>query len=289
MSRPVKICTLCLEKPKGLLPYCKHLENAMLMVDQALEEEPDLIVLPEDYPTFESSPEETGEAAERFAEINALVGEKARRGHCYIVNPILEKGEGGHNFNTVFLLDRDGEVCLRYRKTHLAAFEAYHYGAVPGNELYVADTDFGKLGIMLCMDLHFPEVAGVLAAKGAEIVCLPTQSFGPSQDLLMTLLRSRAFDNQFYLVSSNFAEEPYAPGKHIGRSCVVGPDGHILADTGNHSGIATITIDLDRKNLLDWGYTECAGELTELYPDWRILLRSFRRPDIYGDLTKKEE
>ncbi|MGI6326126.1 MAG: carbon-nitrogen hydrolase family protein [Saccharofermentanales bacterium] len=287
MERKVHITAISLLRLPGQRSIEEHMRLAEQAVDRALEVRPDIILLPEVYPVFESDRAEILRSAKLYDKLNARMAEKATMGNCYIINNILEK-RGAEIFNTAFLLDRQGKVCFRYEKTHLAAFESRLYGNRAGNELPVFKTDFGTIGIMICMDVHFPEVARVLALKGAEIIFWPTQAFGPTGEILITLLRARAFDNQVYCVSSNFCAQPYLPGKSMGRACVIGPDGTILADTGNRPGIARAEIDLNASHLLDWSYTDCPEEMERLFPDWKTSLNSLRRPELYTEITKNK-
>ncbi len=284
MSRPVTVTTISLPEPTPCQSLNERIETALEYVDRALLFHPDLILLPESYPVYNGSEKVFSQALAMSDSINRLVGEKARQGNCYILNTIPERHDG-RCCTTAFLLDRSGKVCFQYSKSHLAAFEQDLYGIVPGEQLPVYETDFGTVGIMICVELHFPEIAGTLALKGARLLMMPTQAYGPSQDLLMSLIRCRAFDNQVSIAVSNFSQEPYFPGKSIGRSCVVSVDGTILADTGNRSGVAACQIDLEDQCLFDWGYTDQAGRLTERFPGWRSYIRQARRPRLYHPIT----
>ena len=285
MARIVKVSTVALFRPAGFCSIEEHMKRAEDAVDEALCEKPDIILLPEAYPVFESTQEEIIRSSEIYQKLNERIGKKAKAGCCYIVNNILRK-QFGKIYNTAFLLDRNGHVCFEYSKTHLAAFENKVYQNDAGNELPVYETDFGKIGIMICMDIHFPEVSRVLALKGAEIIFWPTQAYGPTDEILMMLLRTRAFDNQTYCVAANYSQQPFLPGKNIGRACIVSIDGNIIADTGNRPGIASSKIDLDAKHILDWSYTNCCDEMTRDFPDWRTMFKKLRRPELYEEICK---
>lgn len=283
MTKPVTISTISLPKPSPAQSIDDRLRLALGYVDQALTFHPDLILLPEAYPVYNGTEKNFSDALSMTDSINTLIGEKARQGNCYILNPIPEKRD--NIYTTAFLIDRTGHVCFQYSKSHLAAFEGDHYGMAPGHELPVYETDFGVVGILICVELHFPEIARTLALKGARLLMMPTQAYGPSQDLLLSLIRCRAFDNQVYMAVSNFSEEPYFPGKSIGRSCIVSPDGTILADTGNKRGVASCQIDFYEECPFDWSYTDQAEHLTKQFPNWRSYLEQARRPSLYQPIT----
>lgn len=283
--RNVKICTVSLLRKEGPQPMRENVQRACEAVESALQHKPDILLLPECYPSFETHENERDACALLDDEWNDLMGRYARQGNCYIINNVLA-GHGGDVFNAAFVIGRSGQVEGFYQKTHLAANESIGYGWRQGDELPVFETDFGRIGILICMDIHFPEVARVLALKGAEILFWPTQAFGPSQEMLMTLACARAFDNQVYLACANFCQVPYLPGKNIGRACVVRPDGSFAADTGNRPGIAAAMVDLDERFPLDWGYTEHCEGLEKRFPDWRTLLYEMRRPSLYEQIIK---
>lgn len=286
MSRKVRVSTISLFLPDGVTRLDENVDRAVSAVKKALEHKPDIICLPECYTILYSPKDDIEKSLKKSVEINGRMSQLARKGRCYIISNILER-IGEIVYNSAFIINRSGEVIGKYTKTHLAAFEEELYGNRSGNELPVFETDFGRIAVMICMDIHMVEVARVYGVKGAEILFWPTQAYGPSADLLITLLRSRAFDNQMYCVASNFSKIPYHPGKEIGHACIIGLDGSVLADTGTRPGIATVDIDLDELNRLDWGYTESSDILSNKYPDWRRLICGLRRPELYKTLSEK--
>jgi predicted amidohydrolase len=286
MSRNVKVCSISLLLPSGATKLEENIERANSAVIEALNFQPDIICLPECYTILGSSENDIIRSIDIADEIVSMIGEYSKKGKCYIISTILEK-EKDKIFNTAFIVNRNGKVIGKYRKTHLAAFESDIYHNTPGNDLPVFQTDFGIIAVMSCMDIFFPEVARVYGLKGAELVFWPTQTFGPTPTYLMTILRARAIDNQFYCVSSNFCRSPYIPGKEIGRACVVDFDGTIIADTGLSPGLANCTIDLGKKSLMNWDYVPDSEKLKQKYPTRRKLLYSSRHPELYGLISKE--
>jgi predicted amidohydrolase len=116
-----------------------------------------------------------------------LLAQKAKQWAMYVTGSYFEK-RGKLVFNTAPLFDRQGRLVGTYSKTHPYEPEL-DMGVTPGTELPVFDTDFGKLGIMICYDSWFPEVTRLLAYKGAEIVVLPNVGYYPA------LMPARASDN----------------------------------------------------------------------------------------------
>lgn len=291
--RKIRISTISLYLPEGETKLKENVNRAVKAIEQALEYKPDIICLPECYPILWSSKEDINKSVETSSDINNKMKELARKGVCYIISNILEKSNG-NIYNTAFLIDRKGEITGKYSKTHLSPrerifkFESDLYGNSPGDKFPIFETDFGKIAIMICMDIHVVEVARIYGVKGAEILFWPTQAYGPSEDFLITLIRSRAMDNQMYCVASNFCKKPYHPGKEMGRACIVGLDGKIIVDTGNSPGLATADIDLDEQIKLDWSYTgKFCKTLTKNIPNLKKMIYKTRRPKLYGALAKE--
>ena len=95
----------------------------------------------------------------------------AKKYNLYIVAGIYEK-DGDTVYNTAVLISRTGEYAGKYRKVCLPR-EEIQGGITPGKSLPVFDTDFGRIGLMICWDVFFPEPARTLAHKGAEVIFLP--------------------------------------------------------------------------------------------------------------------
>ncbi len=285
MARLVRISAISLYLPSRLVTVEENLARAYAAVRQALGEKPDFILLPEFFATLGTDPatyvQTVAACADRWVEINAPFQEMAREAHCYVI-PCGPLREGNVIRNAATLIGPDGEVIGHYFKTHLAPGEGGS-GIQAGDEYPVFETDRGRVAMMICMDIHYPEVARIYALRGAEILFWPTMSWGPTDRFLTVLLAARAMDNQIYCVHANFAGLPHLPGKPRGRACIVGPDGETRADTGHRPGIATATVDLDE------GYEYWVkGELKRQLPTLKECLLGLRRPETYGDLVRED-
>jgi predicted amidohydrolase len=197
------------------------------------------------------------------------MGEVAKAHHLYVVAGIYER-EGALVYNTALLIGRDGAVVGKYRKTHLPINEV-NGGITPGTQYPVFSTDFGVIGIEICYDNFFPEVARMLALNGAEMVFVPIwgdlRGDGYEWDIVA---RSRAIDNSIYLVASNYSNK---------RSLIIDPDGRILADTGGKSGIVMADVDLGARTFGRWMWFDAYG-------DWKSQYPAERRTETYGPLLE---
>lgn len=280
MSRLTKISAVSFYLPPKDVTVAGNLKRAQDYINEARKDRPDIICLPEFFPLLRvpNYEEAFAESVERQAEILENFQRLAKEARAYLIVDIPEPADEVI-YNTAFLLGRDGQIVGKYRKTHLSPGEEQKITA--GGEYPVFETDFGKVAIMICMDIHYPEIPRIYALKGVDVLFWPTMAYGPSEDFLITLLRARAMDNQIYCVSSNFSELPYLPGKEMGRACIIAPDGQLRADTGNRPGIATATVNLD-EGCEYW----VEGELKERYPRLKECFFKTRRPETYGEICK---
>ncbi len=196
-------------------------------------------------------------------------GEAAKKAGMYVVAGIYER-DGSLLYNTALLIDRQGNVAGKYRKTHLPQTEV-NGGLTPGTAYPVFRTDFGTIGIEICYDNAFPEVARSLAMQGAEIILLPIWGdLRAHESAWDVIARSRAIDNGVYFVASIYSNR---------RSLIINPNGRILADTGGNQGLVTAQIDLDARTFERWLSVASYGE-------WKNLYQKERRGETYGVLLK---
>lgn len=153
----------------------------------------------------------------------------------------LPEIEDGRVYNALYVLDADGAVAGIYRKIHLFTPTGEHRFFAPGGVARVCDTRVGRLGLMICYDLRFPELCRTLALKGADLVIVPAQWPLVRIEHWRILSRARAIENQLPLVVVNRCgtENRTTFGGH---SAVLGPAGEILVEAGQEttSGFAVI-------------------------------------------------
>lgn len=163
-------------------------------------------------------------------------GRLTKEHNLYLVAGLLER-EGSVVYNTAVLIGPDGQLGGKYRKVCLPR-EEIDGGVAPGEEYPVFDTRFGRLGIMICWDLEFPEVARNLALGGAEVIALPI--WGGHA----LLAQARAIENQVYLVSSTYDEEM--------KTGIVDHKGQWLAETRQQGDVVVVEVDLNRRTIWKW-------------------------------------
>lgn len=155
----------------------------------------------------------------------------ARRHGIALLYGWPERGADGAVYNTVQLLGADGSVLAGYRKTHLfgdldrAQFRA---GDRPSP---VVELGGFRVGLAICYDIEFPEVARGLAMAGAEAILVPTANMTPFESVARRLVPARAEENTVFVAYANYVGRE-AAFDYCGLSCVAAPDGSDLARAG---------------------------------------------------------
>jgi predicted amidohydrolase len=159
-------------------------------------------------------------------------GELAKKHDLYIVVGLLERDK--HLvYNVAVLIGPDGKVLGKYRKVCLPRGELMG-GIAAGTEYPLFDTRFGKLGMMVCYDGFFPEVARELSNRGAEVIAWPVWGCNP------LLAAARACENHTYLVSSTYTDV----SANWTITAVYGHDGVPLAKAEKWGTVIVAEVDL---------------------------------------------
>lgn len=208
------------------------------MAAQAAENGADLICFPElSYTGYFVRRERLGEIAEGMD--GSFISELTRIARQYrigILGGFAEK-EGETIYNTAVLFDRQGAVVGKARKVHLWKSEKKRFTA--GLEYPVFDTEFGRIAILICYDLEFPEPARIAALKGAQLILCPAAWSVPAKRRWELDLAGNALFNLLPVAGINFSDELCC-----GCSGVVGPDGNWMARTeGQEETIVYAEVD----------------------------------------------
>ena len=202
----------------------------------------------------------------------------AKKHRMVLVVPLYEEAVTGVYYNTAAVIDADGSYLGKYRKTHIphclpAFWEKFYFK--PGDLGYpVFETAYGRVGVYICYDRHFPEGARALGLAGAEMVFIPSATTAGHSEYLWKLEQvSHAVANGYFVGTNNRVgvEAPWNFGEFYGNSYFADPRGNILAcGSRDQSELVVADVDLDL--------------IRDVRNQWQFFRD--RRPDAYGPLTE---
>ncbi len=193
-----------------------------------------------------------------------LMRELAKKHGMVLIVPMMEEAMTGVYYNTAAVIGHTGDYLGRYRKHHLphlhpGFWEKFYF--TPGNGGYpVWDTPFGKIGVYICYDRHFPEGARELGLNGAEIVFNPSATVAGLSEYLWKLEQpAHAAANQYYVGAINRVgrEAPWNTGEFYGQSYFCDPRGQIVKEASRDKDevlVADLDLDLIREVRNVWQF-----------------------------------
>jgi nitrilase len=236
-----------------------NLEEAGKLIRTAVQQDAELIVLPENFAIMGLSEMDKVAIAETAGEgpIQQFLSQQASKYGVWIVGGTipLESGVAGKVNSASLLYNDSGDMVARYDKIHLFdvvledSNESYNESETieSGDDIVVVDTPFGKLGMAVCYDLRFPELFRAMADVGMEICVLPsafTSLTGRAH--WESLLRARAIENLCYMVAPDQGGYHKNGRETYGDSMIIDPWGVVLNRLPHGTGVVVSDIDLEK-------------------------------------------
>ncbi len=250
MENTLKLAVLQLRTE---MDYDATMEKARRMLMDAAANGARLAVLPEMFSCPYDRAYFKKFAARGHEETVAALSAWAKETGLLVVGGSIPEREGEKLYNTSFVFDSAGRQLARHRKVHLfdvdlpgMRFHESHTFS-PGSEVTVFDTPCGKMGLAVCFDVRFPELFRAMAVRGARVILLPAQfnlTTGPAHWELA--LRSRAVDNECFVVGAAAARYEGFSYECWGHSTVVDPLGAVLASCDEREQLLLAELDLNR-------------------------------------------
>jgi predicted amidohydrolase len=230
-----------------------NLRLALQYIKDAKESNADLVAFPE----FLMAYSPTNQSAIALAKIAETIdGEftselkrAAKKNSISVVATIYEKSRAKDRVHdTALLIDRHGRLSSVYRKLHLYDALGFKESSklAPGKELAKpVRTSIGKLGMMICYDVRFPEMSRMLALQGADVLVMPSAWVQGENKVehWQTMVRARAIENGCYVIAPDQLGNIY-----VGHSMVVDPFGRILLDMEKREGLEVVDLDITMVN-----------------------------------------
>lgn len=232
----------------------ENVRTVKAYLEKIRDENPDFVILPEmfccPYQTENFPIYAEKEGGPVWQQLSAY----AKQYGVYLIGGSMpEKDAEGNVYNTCYVFDREGKQIGKHRKVHL--FDIDIKGGqtfkesdtlTAGDSDTVFDTEFGKMGVMLCFDIRFPELSRMMVNDGARIVFVPAafnMTTGPAHWELS--FRTRALDNQIYMVGCAPARDVSAGYISWGHSIVTDPWGRVIDMLDEKKGILLAELDMD--------------------------------------------
>ena len=254
----------------------KNYENVDRLFRKAMEENQnaDIVILPEDWSSGFSD-EMFKEMDKHVEELNgpsvSFLQNLAKEFNVWVVAGSISTRHSDGMKNTLFLINRAGDIVGDYSKMHLYSDMDEDVPFLNGSKTEVYDTEFGKMGFMICYDIRFPELARTYALKDADVLVVVSDFPDPRLDHWKTLLKARAIENQMYVVACNrVGSSPM--GTYFGHSLVIDPWGEIIVEGSNEQEIIVCAADFRK--------TQHVRDLIHVFND--------RQPQFYGEVVKEK-
>lgn len=251
-----------------------NLKQAAAQVKEAAAKEAELAVLPEmfncpyDIHCFPDYAEKIPSG-----ETTAYLAGLARTYGLYLVGGSIPELSGELLYNTSVVFNPQGKIIARHRKVHL--FDVRVKNGIefteslvlsPGNSVTLFETQWGTVGLEICYDIRFPEFTRRMAKNGARLVIVPAafnMTTGPAHWEL--LFRSRALDNEIFMLGVSPARDPQSSYVAYGHSLAVNPWGNVIAQLDEKPEILLVELNLNQ-----------VEEVRDALPVWKQ-----RREELY--------
>lgn len=252
-----------------------NLKKIIDYITKAAEKKATLIAFPE-FMMFYTNSSQSSKQLANLAEtitgnfVTSIV-KCAKENHIDVVGSFYEKStKKDRVYDTSFIIDKNGKVISRYRKIHL--YDALGFREsdkmVKGSTIAKpVSTTIGKIGMMICYDLRFPEMSRSLAVAGSEILVAPSAwvKGNMKEEHWITINKTRAIENGCYVIAPDQVGNSYC-----GRSLVIDPYGKILLDMKKKQGIGYVNIELKNVKQIRKILPLLKNRRTDIYPTLKI-------------------
>jgi predicted amidohydrolase len=248
-----------------------NLKKIINYITKAAEKKATLVAFPEFMMFYTNSSQTSKQLADMAETINgnfvSTISKTAKENRIQVVGSFYEKSTKKNRvYDTSFVINTSGKVISTYRKIHL--YDALGFREsdkmIRGSKITKpVKTSIGKIGMMICYDLRFPEMSRSLAAAGSEILIVPSAwvKGNMKEEHWVTINKTRAIENGCYVIAPDQVGNIYC-----GRSIAVDPYGKILLDMKKKQGIGYVEIELKNVKQIRKVLPLLKNRRTDIYP-----------------------
>ena len=252
-----------------------NLKKIIQYISNAAKNKAEMVAFPEFmmlYTNSKQTPQQLAILAETIkGNFVQSIAKAAKENHIQVVGSFYEKSaKKDRVYDTSFVVSKSGKIISTYRKIHL--YDAFGFREsdkmLPGSNISKpVKTSVGKIGMMICYDLRFPEISRSLASSGSEILVIPSAwvKGEMKEEHWLTINKTRAIENGCFVISPDQVGNIYC-----GRSVVVDPYGKILLDMKKKQGIGFVNIDLKRIKQIRKILPLLKNRRTDIYPTLKV-------------------
>ena len=253
----------------------KNLKKITKYIDYATKRGAKLCAFPEFMmcytPSSQSAKDLTKLAETITGEFVSTISKTAKQNAIQVIGTIYEKSPKINRvYDTSFLINEKGKILSKYRKIHLydalgiKESKKFHPGSQISKPI---KTTLGKIGMMICYDLRFPEMSRTLVSAGSEFLVVPSAwvKGEMKEEHWITINRTRAIENGCYVIAPDQVGNIYC-----GRSLVVDPYGKILLDMKKKEGIGIVDVSLERIKQIRKKLPLLKNRRTDIYTDFKL-------------------
>lgn len=253
----------------------KNLEKILRFIRQAAKKNAELCAFPEFMMFYTPASQSAADLASLSETISGefvtALAKEARENSIQVVGTFYEKSpKASRVYDTSFLIGKTGKVEAKYRKIHL--YDALGFKEsrklYPGSYISKpANSTVGKIGMMICYDLRFPEMSRILASSGSEILIVPSAwvKGAMKEEHWLTINKARAIENGCYVVAPDQVGNIYC-----GRSLVVDPFGKILLDMKKREGVGIVDISMEQLREVRKKLPLLKNRRTDIYTNFKV-------------------
>lgn len=242
----------------------ENLSIAQKLIAEAVSKKAKFLTLPENFPLMGKEDNDRLAITEAFASgpIQTFLSQQSKQHKIWLLGGTipLKSSKPDKVLAASLLYNPQGECIAHYDKIHLfdvlvdeSSDESYKESNTfePGNEVIVAQTEIGNIGLSVCYDLRFPELYRRMHQNNVQIITAPSAFTATTGEAHWeSLLKSRAIENLCYVIASNQGGTHVNERETWGHSMIVDPWGTVLAVVEKGNGVAIATIDLEKQTSL---------------------------------------